>query len=316
MSIHKSIDNSPPRPTNFLTYDKLQASDWVTFTILVGAFIFVKMQMLDRWFGAPTTTDEFLYIFAARSFFNQGQFLFQAQPSTLNYPIYPALLSLVYYIYTPENILFIMRLFGTIVYSLGFIPVFLLAQRILKSTLEAYIILIIVFFIPETSYVGFMSQEITHFPLMMLAFYLIYLFIEEKKYKFSFSYIILAVLFFLLSENKAIGIVVIITFVLYLIYEEFFFYRRFYNYKSVIREILFIVVPYVILTFLMWLLKQYISVGDDVAHIGGVAVSSRVIDYFTENTLLYLTENIKGILYYIYYFFFFFILFSLILFFF
>ena len=81
--------------------------------------------------------DEDLYVNMARSFFYEGNF--SREYTIMNYScvVYSIILSVAYFFYTPENILFIMRMIGVLLIVSSIFPAYLLGKKILNSKLKA-----------------------------------------------------------------------------------------------------------------------------------------------------------------------------------
>lgn len=193
--------------------DKLSNKSSLGFlVIIVILFITAMVFIANRYFSHILIIDESLYINAARSLHFEGKLLYHAQPSVLAYSLYPAILSVAYFFYSPDSIMLIMRIIGILTYSIGFIPVFLLARNITESPLKALLITVFAMLIPENINALYIMQEITHFPLMMSAFYLFYMTIQDKPQnpaKPVLYHTILGVVMALLCESKAVGIVMV-----------------------------------------------------------------------------------------------------------
>jgi len=295
-------------------HNKLEHSNgaaWAIFFLIVTLFIIIRVLITDMT-SAIMVIDETLYLSTARSLHNSGMLLFQAQPANISHLLYPLVLSIVYFLYSPESIMFSLRLFGMLVYSLGFIPVFLLSKTILKSATKALIVVVIVLFLPEAGYVGFISQEVTHFPLMMLAFYLIYLTIQSssntiRTRKDVVYSIALGATFYLLYENKAIGIIAVISYIFCLFLIGCFFIGNNISIKksikATIKQLILVLLPFVLLFVLFGFVKNYLFVrsGIDSVNSHFSAAEYFILHYLRNDFIVFTTERLTGMLFYFYY---------------
>lgn len=135
--------------------------------------------------------DEELYLSMARSFHYNG--CFEAAGTKVSYScvLYSMLISLAYYLYTPETILFVMRFIGVITMTSSIFPIWLLTKKILKNdrlSLRVTVLSMLFPFMFDTAYI---MQEVLAYPLFLwLAVLLLYAY-EEKKMR----YFILSALF-------------------------------------------------------------------------------------------------------------------------
>ena len=143
--------------------------------------------------------DEELYVNMARSFF--FDYNFSRGYELLNYScvFYSIVLSFAYFFYTPENIVFLMRMIGVIVMTSSVFPIFLLSKKILGSKKKALIISAISLIIPEMSASAYLIQENFSYPIFLWTAYLIYLKFTsktEKNIKYDLTIIFLFALNF------------------------------------------------------------------------------------------------------------------------
>lgn len=284
-------------------------TSWGLFAILMILFIAIKLLIAKNNFSYLLIVDESLYLNAARSLHYEGKLLFHGQPSTLSYMLYPAILSVAYFFYSPETIMMTMRTLGILIYALGFIPIYLLSGKILKSPLKALAVTAITMLIPETNMTFFISQEITHFPLMMTAFFLFYMSIKNDRIiskKFAFYHITLGIVFFLLFENKAIGIVPILSYIAYIFAVEMIIRRKQTRTSITVRKLLYVLTPFIILSISVAFIKSLIythsglPVTEDVPS-AGVGLFS-TIQYVRNNFTSLIGEYFQGTVFYIFYF--------------
>lgn len=138
--------------------------------------------------------DEELYVNMARSFFFDHNF--SRGYELLNYScvVYSVLISFAYFLYSPENIVFIMRMIGVVAMTSSIFPIYLLSNKILKNKKKAVIISALSLIIPEMISSAYLIQENLSYPIFLWTAYLVYLkFTSENKKSFKLE---IAILFF------------------------------------------------------------------------------------------------------------------------
>ena len=129
-----------------------------------------------RFFTIPVHlgVDEELYISMAKSFHYAGNFSENGQLLNYSCYFYSMLISLAYYFYSPENIVFLFRCIGIVCMISTLFPVYLLAKEIFGQSRKVWIITAISVIIPSMSDVAYCMQETLAYPLMLWIFYLVY----------------------------------------------------------------------------------------------------------------------------------------------
>ncbi len=163
-------------------------------------------------------SDEDIYVNMARSFFYEGRF--EKEYNVLNYNciLYSMIISLAYFFYTPENILFLMRMIGVILMASSIFPTYLLSKNVLGSKTKALLISALVIIIPETISSVYFIQENLSYPLFLWTVYLIY--INFKKDKNTKRDIAILALFALMFFTKSYTILFAISYFLMLFIEH------------------------------------------------------------------------------------------------
>lgn len=115
--------------------------------------------------------DEELYLELAKSLHYSGKFRFNGAPATYNSVLYSVLLSFVYYFYSPEKILFLMRLLGTITMCSAVFPIWKLSSKVLKNQKYAVIFSGTTLLLPYMFECGYLMQEVLSYPLFMWTIY-------------------------------------------------------------------------------------------------------------------------------------------------
>ncbi len=118
--------------------------------------------------------DEELYLELAKSFHYSGKFRYNGAPATYNSVLYSVLLSLTYFFYSPERILFIMRLLGVVTMCSAIFPTWKLACKVLTDQKHALLFSGISLMLPYMFECGYLMQEVVSFPLFMWTVYFLY----------------------------------------------------------------------------------------------------------------------------------------------
>ncbi len=145
--------------------------------------------------------DEELYISMARSFFYEGVFSKGYEILNYNCVLYSILISIVYFFYSAENVLFTMRIIGVILLASTVFPVYLLSKRVLNSKIKSIGIALIGILLPEMGLSAYVIQEVLLYPVFLWTAYLIYVkFTTEKSKILDIGIILLlAIMFFIKS---------------------------------------------------------------------------------------------------------------------
>ncbi len=151
------------------------------------------------WVSLFTSTvhievDEELYVTLAKSFHYLGRFEKNGQILDYSCVLYSMLLSLAYYFYTPESILFLLRFVGVLCMCSSVFPIYFLAKAILMD--EGMAVKIIAWFLlmPYMADCAYMMQEVLCYPLFCwLLFFMYRLFEEDQR---GYKWCILAAIFF------------------------------------------------------------------------------------------------------------------------
>ena len=140
-------------------------------------------------------SDEELYLEMAKSFHYRHRFEFNGETATYNCVLYSVLISFAYFFYSPENILFIVRLIGVITMCSAVFPTWLLARRVLEDEKQALVFSGFTMFLPYMFECGYVMQEILNFPIFMWAVYFLYLAVETEGEKRNYLWIVLGSVF-------------------------------------------------------------------------------------------------------------------------
>lgn len=139
--------------------------------------------------------DEELYVALARSFHYQGRFEYGRELLNYSCVLYSMIISLAYYWYSPDSILFVMRLFGVVLMCSSVFPIFLLAKDILKESRKALIVTVFLMLMPYMLDSVYLMQEVLAYPLFLWTVFLSYKAFGGYKGRMDYALIILSAIF-------------------------------------------------------------------------------------------------------------------------
>lgn len=140
--------------------------------------------------------DEELYLSLARSFHYNGKFEYENQIMDYNCVLYSMLISSAYYFYSPERILFLMRMIGVVSMTSTIFPVYLLAKDYLNDSKKAMSVSAFLMIMPYMFDCAYIMQEVLAYPLFMWTVYFLYSAYtkEDKKINFLLGGAVLSIL--------------------------------------------------------------------------------------------------------------------------
>lgn len=155
--------------------------------------------------------DESRFVSLAKSIHFRGNISEHYMMKSYDDILYPSILSLGYFFYSPKFILTILRWLGVIIMSSVVFPTFYLAKKMDLGRMfkvdTAFFVSIISVIIPEMTYSLYLLEEVVFYPLFMWMLYFLYRDIEEKNNeKINIS---MLVVFFLMYITKTFSIVFI-----------------------------------------------------------------------------------------------------------
>lgn len=119
--------------------------------------------------------DEELYVALAKSFHYKGRFEVDGSIVDYNCVLYSMLISLAYYVYSPERILFLMRLIGIISMCSAVFPIYFLSQKVLEDNRSAIIFSGMTLILPYMFDGMYLMQEVLSYPLFLWTVYFLYM---------------------------------------------------------------------------------------------------------------------------------------------
>lgn len=115
--------------------------------------------------------DEELYIALARSFHYCGRFEYKGEIQNYSCVLYSMLISLAYYIYSPDKILFVMRMLGVVVMCSSVFPIYFLAKDVLGNGKKAVFLSCLLMIMPYMFDSAYLMQEVLSYPLFVWVVY-------------------------------------------------------------------------------------------------------------------------------------------------
>lgn len=193
-------------------------------------------------------SDEELYLEMAKSFHYIGRFDFNGEPTTYNCVLYSILISFSYFFYSPEKILFLMRLIGVITMCSSIFPIWLIANRVLEDRNWALLFSAFTLCLPFMFESAYLMQEVLSYPLFLWTVYFLWR-MNEYSYK-NIRWILLSAVFSVacfFCKTHLFFIPIIVNF-LFLI--EFLHKKEI---KSIIRKMLVYDGAYLLFTVILYL---------------------------------------------------------------
>ncbi|MCM1087606.1 MAG: glycosyltransferase family 39 protein [Muribaculaceae bacterium] len=112
-----------------------------------------------------------------------------------NCVLYSMLISLAYFFYTPQNILFLMRMINVISMSSAIFPIYFLAKDVLKERKQAILLSGFLMIMPYMFDCAYMMQEVLSYPLFLWTLYFLYCVYGKENQKKSVLLLVVASIF-------------------------------------------------------------------------------------------------------------------------
>lgn len=166
----------------------------IKWLFLIGVIFYTA------WVSIFTSTvhievDEELYVTLAKSFHYLGRFEKNGQILDYSCVLYSMLLSLSYYFYTPESILFLMRFIGVLCMCSSVFPIYFLTKAILADENMAVKITALFLLMPYMADCAYMMQEVLCYPLFCWLLFFLYRFFEQVGCRQGYKWSILSAVF-------------------------------------------------------------------------------------------------------------------------
>lgn len=126
--------------------------------------------------------DEELYLEMARSFHYEGRFALGGEMLNYSCILYSMLISLAYFLYSPENILLFMRLIGVASMTSAIFPIWLIAKKILNDDNSALKVTIFSMLLPFMFDSAYIMQEVLAYPLFLWTLWFLLCAVEKGTY--------------------------------------------------------------------------------------------------------------------------------------
>lgn len=118
----------------------------------------------------------------ARSFHYDGPFSNDGQILNYSGVLYSMLLSLAYFFYSPEHIMFVLRMIGVLVMLSSIFPIYLLGKQISGGRKQMAIkFAAFACLLPSMMDTAYCMQEVLSYPLSLWLIYLVYIEIKSNK---------------------------------------------------------------------------------------------------------------------------------------
>lgn len=144
------------------------------FILFLSAVIIYGIIALFFTSTVHVEVDEELYMALAKSFHYLGRFEVDGNIVNYNCVLYSLLISLAYYFYSPESILFLMRLVGILSMCSAVFPIYLLAKMILEDDRKAFVFSGMTLMLPYMFDCMYLMQEVLSYPLFLWTAYFLY----------------------------------------------------------------------------------------------------------------------------------------------
>lgn len=161
--------------------------------------------------------DEEIYVNMAKSLFYNHNFSMEYKLVNYSCVIYSAILSLAYFFYSPENILFIMRMIGVFCMMSSVFPIYLLSNKVLESKTKALAITAISIIIPEMMSSVYLIQENLSYPMFLWITYFIYSKFTQNSKKTTKNDIMIIILLAIIFFTKSYTIIFAVAYFIFLL---------------------------------------------------------------------------------------------------
>lgn len=278
--LHKELINSERKIFAFI----------ILFFVINVAFRFY----LSNLSGTPIVfQDELLYMKTARSLFEQFNTDFRSNYFISDNILYPLVISISFIFKNSADIYSCMKFINCLFMSAVIFPVYYLSKKILDNISYAFIVAIISLLVPDMFQTALIMQESLYYFITMITFYYLYLEIVESKNECSTKItLILGFLLFLCYFTKAIGLVLLTSYCLYILI-EYIFLRR-YPIRILLKRIFFVVGTFLVFFMATKFFVRFINGFPDTNSLYAGAISFHI-------NLAFIEKALYGIFIYIYY---------------
>lgn len=139
--------------------------------------------------------DEELYVALAKSFHYKGRFEVDGSVVNYNCVLYSMLISLAYYFYSSERILFLMRMIGIISMCSALFPIYFLSKRVFEDSKKAVVFSGMTLILPYMFDGMYLMQEVLSYPLFLWTIYFLYTAYDESNSTKGYKWLVLSAVF-------------------------------------------------------------------------------------------------------------------------
>lgn len=169
-------------------------SRWIVLIFLISIIVYgIAVSFFTS--TVHVGVDEELYVALARSFHYTGKFEYGNQIMDYNCVLYSMMISVAYFFYTPQNILFVMRMIGVISMCSAIFPIYFLARNILRDERKAVLLSGFSMILPYMFDCAYIMQEVLSYPLFLWTIYFLYLVYEKENQKGNMIYTVMGSVF-------------------------------------------------------------------------------------------------------------------------
>lgn len=170
--------------------------EWKKIAVIYNVAVIVYVIIVSFFTSTVhVEVDEELYIGLARSFHYDGRFEMGGELLNYNCVLYSILLSFAYFFYSPERILFLMRILGVVCMCSSIFPIWFLAAKILNDEKLATKVSAFSLLFPYMFDSAYMMQEVLSYPLFLWTIYFLSQSYENRKEKINYRDLVLAACF-------------------------------------------------------------------------------------------------------------------------
>lgn len=150
-------------------------------------------------------TDEELYLSMARSFHAGQGFMQYGQSLNYSSVLYSVIISAAYYFYSPEHILLIIRCINVLIMFSAVFPAYMLCKAVTGDDKISVLAASVCALMPELAMSGYIMQETLYYPMLLWAFYFMYL--DMAGERVSYRTVMTSVLYILVFWTKTVGFI-------------------------------------------------------------------------------------------------------------
>lgn len=158
--------------------------------------------------------DEELYLSMAKSFHYGSGFLQYGDVLNYRAVLYSCIISIAYYLYDPTRILLYIRIINVLIMTSAIFPIYKLADEVLDDKRKVLLTSFILSVVPEMAMTGYIMQEVLYYPLLLWAFYFMYM--DMKNDGISYSTILVPFFYMLAFFTKTVGFIFPLLYVVFL----------------------------------------------------------------------------------------------------